>query len=59
MSPLMVHCLFDLILYGLKNNCSRQVYDLLIEANNRSVNLLVNHLFIVLKFLFFLESSNL
>jgi hypothetical protein len=40
MTPLVTHSLFDLILYALKNNCSRQVYDLLVEANNRSVNLL-------------------
>jgi hypothetical protein len=40
MTPLAVHCSNDIIIYALKNNCSRQVYDLLIELNNRSVNFL-------------------
>jgi len=40
MKPLTIYSYNDIIIYALKNNCSRQVYDLLIALNNRSVNFL-------------------
>jgi hypothetical protein len=34
-TPLTTHSNNEIVQYALKNNCSRQVYDLVIEANNR------------------------
>lgn len=45
MLPLLSHSVHEVIQYALKNNCSRQVYDLLFEANNRSVNKLFHSSF--------------
>jgi len=47
------HLSDQIIQYALKNNCSRQVYDLLFEAYPNSVNILLNLCVFCVKPLFF------
>ncbi len=56
MNPLSPYSHRDLILYAIKNNCSREIYDCLIESQTNLVNF---YLFIYFKFWVFLESTNL
>jgi len=58
MTPLSTHSIYDLIQYAIKNNCSRKVYDLLVEANNRQVNFVIL-IICLFKIFDFLESSNI
>ncbi len=54
MNPIEFDDPSELIVYALKNNCSREIYDLLIKAFTDSVKILFS--FFLFKFLFISSS---
>ncbi len=55
--PLSPHSHQELIQYAIKNNCTRQIYDFLIESSPNFVNIHFNNLFIYSKCSFFFSDS--
>ncbi len=56
-TPLSAHSHRELIQYAIKNNCSRQIYDFLIESYPNFVNFHFNNLFIYSKMFVFFQNQ--